>query len=241
MNPLAKTEGCAPLFSLFEAAESLFQHISRLPPYETALSLLARHAPRVSCVQVGANDGETGDALRRYIANSAWTGLLIEPHPEAFASLQRLYVNAGDRIKLVNKAITQHQATVELLEPDTRFGSQTATIVPDSGWAKSCPIKRTFQVEGIPLSTLLKEHDMQRVDVLQIDVEGYDFEAMTTLDFSVTRPSLISYEDRHFFPPKKRTEVVNFLRERGYKVLTGLPPDDTLAIDEDAFLALLGP
>ncbi len=238
---MTSSEATHALFSLFRTAESLSEVVYHSRPYKLALDLLASCARRVTFVQVGANDGSSGDPLRPCIVDSDWTGLLIEPHPEAFSALQRLYEGAGNRIKLVNKAITQHQAMVDLLEPDTRFGSRTATIVPNSGWARNCPIKRRFQVDGIPLSALLREHEMQRVDVLQIDVEGYDFEAMTTLDFSVTRPSLISYEDRHFFPPKKRTEAVNFLRAKGYKVLTGLPPDDTLAIDEEAFHRLVRP
>ncbi len=94
-------------------------------------------------------------------------------------------------------------------------------------------------MEGIPLGMLLSECHVRRVDLLQIDVEGYDFEVLLSLDFSSVRPSLIRYEDRHFFPPRKRSEAVHFLRNLGYKVLPGLPPDDTLAIDKSAFCSFL--
>ena len=229
----------AALLSLFDAYEQLTDSIREAQPYDLALRLLDHVVKEVSFVQVGANDGQTGDRLRRYIARSKWTGVMIEPHPEAFSKLERLYQDSRDRITLVNKAVTAESRTVELLEPETRFGSLTASISKDCGWARHARIKRTFQVDGIPLSSLLKEHGLCRVDLLQIDVEGYDFEVLMTMDLDMLRPSLISYEDRHFFPPGKRAEAVKYLRDRGYKVLVGMPPQDTLAVDEKALRALL--
>jgi len=229
----------AALLSLFDTYEQLTDSIVSTQPYDLALGLLDQVVKEVSFVQVGANDGQTGDRLRRFVANSKWTGIMIEPHPEAFSKLESLYKDARDRITLINKAVTMQVGVVELLEPETRFGSLTASISKDCGWAGNARIKRTFQVDGIPLSNLLKENGVRRVDLLQIDVEGCDFEVLMTLDLDVLRPALISYEDRHFFPPGKRTEAVKYLRDRGYKVLVGMPPQDTLAVDEKALRALL--
>jgi len=223
---------------MFEAAERLSKAVTRTSPYRMALDLLKARVPEVHFVQIGANDGQN-DVLRRYVAESRWTGVMVEPHPEAFAALRQLYEKDTDRIKLVNMAITLNPSDVELFEPETRFGSRTSTILVDSGWASRSPIKRSFRVKGAPLSDLLSAHDIHRVDLLQIDVAGHDYEVLMSLDLSRTRPSLIRYEDRHFFPPKKRTEAVRYLRKWGYKVLVGLPPDDPLAIDEASFRRLL--
>lgn len=241
MTPEQPHKQISELLSLFEAAEHLSTAVARASPYRLALDLLNKTAEGVHFVQIGANDGQTDDALRPFAARSNWTGLMVEPHPEAFAALESLYKSESERVKLVNKAITSSPGKFELFEPATQFGTRTSTLVRDSGWAAGCEIKRSFQVEGVPLSALLEDYGMRRVDVLQIDAEGYDFEILKSLDLSIIRPTLISYEDRHFFPPKKRTEAVRYLRQRGYKVLTGLPPDDTLALDEIAFRAMVGP
>jgi hypothetical protein len=49
-------------------------------------------------------------------------------------------------------------------------------------------------VQCISLNSLLKEHQVTKVDLLQIDTEGYDLEIILNLDFKVIKPKIIHFE-----------------------------------------------
>lgn len=160
--------------SMFQTAEVLSKQVRESPPYDALLSLLDQALERVHFVQVGAHDGTSNDRLWPFITRKHWTGMMVEPHPDSFRSLQMLCANDFPRLTIVNKAITNRKGAVTLIEPDTPFGSQTATIEPSSGWARYRPSKRTFTVDGITLAELLAQHSVDRIDVLQIDTEGHE-------------------------------------------------------------------
>ena len=45
--------------------------------------------------------------------------------------------------------------------------------------------------------TLLDRHHVKKIDLLQIDVEGYDYELLKSFNFERIKPQLIRYEHRH--------------------------------------------
>src|SRR3954468_10330611 len=45
----------------------------------------------VAFLQIGANDGVTGDPIRAFVTRYGWHGVCLEPQPEAFARLQATY------------------------------------------------------------------------------------------------------------------------------------------------------
>jgi len=49
-------------------------------------------------------------------------------------------------------------------------------------------------VTCITFDMLLARHGLTRVDLLQIDAEGYDYEILRTIDFARVRPAVINYE-----------------------------------------------
>ena len=58
-------------------------------------------------MQIGAYDGVSGDPLRSLVLNNTnWSGVLVEPQPDAFAKLQRNYSKQAARLKFVNAAIS---------------------------------------------------------------------------------------------------------------------------------------
>lgn len=50
------------------------------------------------------------------------------------------------------------------------------------------------RVQCITFDDLLHRHQIQRIDFLQIDAEGYDYEIIRTIDFDRVRPTIINYE-----------------------------------------------
>src|SRR4029453_1473130 len=78
-----------------------------------------------------------------------------------------------------------------------------------------------FIAETVPcitFDTLLRRHRVTRVDLLQIDAEGYDFEILKLVDLQNLRPAMIRYEHRHLMPRDKHACRI-YLEQHGYRIL----------------------
>lgn len=75
---------------------------------------------------------------------------------------------------------------------------------------------------GVP--ELLTSHGLTRLDLLQIDVEGFDAEVIRMIDFSRVRPGIIKYEswDRAADAELERMPAAQgyMLRRNGHDVIT---------------------
>ncbi len=77
------------------------------------------------------------------------------------------------------------------------------------------------------LQQLLDRHQIEHLDLLQIDAEGYDFEILQTLDFSKTKPTFINYE--RVLLQENEPACRRLLSDQGY-MLMDWGEKDTLAI-----------
>jgi hypothetical protein len=73
-------------------------------------------------------------------------------------------------------------------------------------------------VQCVTFDTLLDRHKVDRIDLLQIDVEGYDYELLKMFDFERIQPKLICYEHLHLKLSDKNA-CKKYLTENGYKTL----------------------
>lgn len=111
------------------------------------------------------------------------------------------------------------------------------------GLGSFCPSKTTlrtlesddFSVEEVNCITMMglfEKHDIAKMDLLQIDVEGYDYEVIELIDFDAIKPVIIRYEHCNLgFIEKKR--AMRKLRKLGYKLI--VEEHDTAAILRDRF------
>jgi FkbM family methyltransferase len=81
-------------------------------------------------------------------------------------------------------------------------------------------IEAVRRVRCAPLSQILREHDVSPVDLLTIDAEGYDFEVLQTLDWTVTRPHVVLIEQfSRDMEGLVGTETHRYLHDRGYRLI----------------------
>jgi hypothetical protein len=73
---------------------------------------------------------------------------------------------------------------------------------------------------------LLAETGLRHVDLLQIDVEGWDYEILKMVDFTRMKPAIINYEHAHL-NPDDWDAAVGLLVRNGYRV--GIGQYDTVA------------
>jgi len=81
-------------------------------------------------------------------------------------------------------------------------------------------VERVVRVRCAPLAMLLREHDIGPIDLLTIDAEGYDFEVLQTLDWSVSRPRVVLTEQfSRDLDELMRSDSHRYLRERNYHLV----------------------
>ena len=78
-------------------------------------------------VQIGANNGISADPIRPYVLKYHWRGVLVEPHPAAFARLVENY-RAEPQLVFENAAIAEHDGVTALFTPKPTPGLVDLTL-----------------------------------------------------------------------------------------------------------------
>jgi FkbM family methyltransferase len=206
-----------------------------------SLSLVLAHhlqkQPDVAFLQIGAFDGRQSDPLYQFITRHHWRGVLVEPMPDAFARLQEAY-RGEPQVQLRNVAIARENGTRNLyhLRRDApglpTWAPMLASFDRDVVLRHGAQIPHisdlieTTEVRCLTLSTLLAETGLRQIDLLQIDVEGWDFEVLKMVDFTQIKPAIINYEHAHL-NADDWDSAVGLLVRNGYRV--GIGPFDTVA------------
>jgi FkbM family methyltransferase len=151
--------------------------------------LMTPDFPRV-VVDVGANDGFYGSNSFPFVARG-WRAILIEPHPEAFAQLQKLH-QGRTNVTGLNLACAGERGTLPLfLGKDP----STSTLSDDPELLKT-RTRDTILVSVERLSDVLAAQKISPdIGLLSVDAEGMDLEVLQGLDFSYWRPRIIITED----------------------------------------------
>lgn len=185
-------------------------------------------------VQIGAFDGTSfGDAMHDYFADSRFQGVLVEPQPAVFSRLKETY-KGNEQVRLENAAIAHEDGEVDLYTvdvgqpdlPDWLEGCASLSKEPILKFENEFPNLRehmhVLKIPALTLGSLLNKYEQQTVDLLQIDVEGFDFEVIKMVDYENFKPAIIRFENEHL-SPEMREECYDFLMERGYKIAIERP------------------
>jgi FkbM family methyltransferase len=207
------------------------------PECDRVLELFARTFPSAAVLQIGANDGATGDPLARWFDQTQWSGVLVEPIPHLAASLANRYAARKD-VVVERSAVGENDGEARMFRIADSPGAP-AWHQQLASFDRSVLLKHRAAIPGIDsliaeetvpvasVKTLLARHDMSRIDLLVIDTEGYDWRILRQFDLNSTRPVAILFEHQHLSPTEK-TEAYEFLSRRGYS-WREVPEGDTLA------------
>ena len=189
-------------------------------------------------LQVGANDGTSGDPVADLIRAYRLPSLLVEPLHEAF---RRLQVNYSDQqqVRLENCAV----AEVDGIKPLWRvvgdsvpaWASQWASFERGVVERNSRSLKCAYHIESVNVPTmtiasLLAKHGVEDLGLLQIDTEGYDDHILQMVFDARQLPQIISYEYAHL-TTDRRNRAMKLLTERGYR--TCRVGRDVIAVNTD--------
>lgn len=167
---------------------------------------LARHINTRNGVfiEAGANDGYVQSNTYYLEKMRGWTGLLVEPIPDLYKEAKRnrarsivcnyalvpfelegtkIELNYGNLMSFVTGALGGADA-------DAAHMQKAKRIDPAAGSYK-------ITVNGVSLSSLIDKYGIQKIDLLSLDVEGFEVSALRGLDFARHRPKWICVEARN--------------------------------------------
>jgi FkbM family methyltransferase len=130
---------------------------------------------------------------------AGWHGLAIDPNP-LLAPLFKLF---RPRDTFVCAGIGEGTMSYHVYKQGAWNGFKE---VDRSTLLKKYPVKLSN------LSTILKQHGVTKIDLLNVDVEGLDFAVVRSHDWSI-KPSVLVIETATGSP------IQAFLEEKGYKVV----------------------
>ena len=172
-------------------------------------------------LQIGGMN-TSSDPLNPSVRKYGWKGILVEPLPDMMQRLKANYANRPDLI-FENVAITEQDETRVLYRilpeavntaglPAWTLGM--STFVPGK-LDQFKPHVTEQPVTCLTLNSLLKKHNPEKIDVLQIDTEGYDFKILRQFDFARYQPAIINMEYVNLSSSEKE-ECQALLHKNGY-------------------------
>jgi FkbM family methyltransferase len=172
-------------------------------------------------VDIGACDGITLSNSRHLIQNLSWRGILVEPHPVFFESLQTLY-NDNKLVELYNVGCFDENTQVDFYIFADGIDSCGSTISLNFKHRMIDLYGDKFQEFPIKIQTItLRELLLNRgkVDFLSIDCEGVDMQVLKSNNWLTNRPSLICVE--HSMDKKELYEFMNEIKYSYYDQTDG--------------------
>ena len=190
--------------------------------FDLVVHRLIADRPDLFFVQIGAHDGKDDDPLRQYVTKHHWKGILVEPQPDMFAKLTQNYRDEP-QLAFEQAAVANFDGAMTLYRPSG----------PARGSADTC--RATFNrellrkqlgynvsidelsVPAITITTLLAKHGVQRLDLLQLDTEGFDYEIIKMVAAANVKPTLLHFEHL-LLSDADRQQCYADLTRQGYRL-----------------------
>ncbi len=187
-------------------------------------------------VQVGAFDGQTNDPIHDLVVEHGWRGILAEPQRRHFEALERTYAG-NERVSLRNVALAHESGTRAFYRVGEDPGAppwvpQLASFDVETilrhefAYPRLRELIVADEVQTLSLEDLLAGAEVSRVDVFQIDAEGYDAEIVRMIDLERWQPAIVHFEHDHLSPADHEA-AMRHLTDSGYRL--AIKRYDTLA------------
>lgn len=169
--------------------------------------------------EVGSRDGRDGVELAQRISDGQidWNNIvLFECNPPQQEVIKQSYPEST----LITEAISDKKGVVEFMQihGDKNFvGSSTMNTKRNDSWIKETSI---IKVPTRRLDDVVKQlgHDNAEIDVMKIDIEGYTYEALSSLGKHLRNVRVFHLETEPEGYARKYTnlDVTLFMQENGY-------------------------
>lgn len=185
------------------------------------LDKYSRSKDEVFTLQIGANDGFNHDPIHKFIKRDKWSGVLVEPQKYVHDTFLKKLHHKSDKIQTINAALGEQDGIMPIYKISftnerwatglTSFIKQALVEKVDDGSIDILANKKGIetpksksdyiaeeQIEVIGASTLKNKFKINKVDVLMIDTEGFDYEVIKMLSKVEIKTEVIIFEHSHF-------------------------------------------
>ncbi|RKD12414.1 hypothetical protein BCY91_12245 [Pelobium manganitolerans] len=202
---------------------------------------LSKRKPGISILQLGANDGVNNDPYFDLIKKYNWHGILVEPQPNVFKRLLANYENRNHHLNFANYAVSDKKGVKTMFYLDvpnqtwadglTSFSKSNILAHIDNGYIEQqlsesgfhfnkeeqLKLIKEIQIECKTVEDIMKDNGLQQVDIIAMDLEGYDHVIVNNLNLNRLTPEIVVYESKYVdFELYKR--AVKHLRKYNYTV-----------------------
>lgn len=180
-------------------------------------------------VEAGANDGFTQSNTYYFERFLDWHGILIEPIPELYQKC----VSERPGSEVFNCALVSSDYQGETVQ--MRYSNLMSLVrgAQKSEVADLDHVYRGMEIQGLEetydivvpartLTSILNEVGVEEIDLLSLDVEGYEMNALKGLDLDRYPPKYMVIEARF------REEIEAHVSRHGYEVVDELSAQDVL-------------
>lgn len=180
------------------------------PPFNICWKAVGHPGP--TYVDLGCSHPEN-KSLTALFRELGWRGLAIDANPDYAQD----WADAGFGSHFVC-AVLSDQPTARFVTHDNCFTSRISDL-PENDHPEKWGIKSIEERSTVPLNHLLDVHEIGKIDLLTIDLEGHEFAVLKTLDFEKHSPAWIIAE---YVTAEVGVDprVAQFLtQEKGYEVM----------------------
>lgn len=178
-------------------------------------------------IQIGANDGVRFDPIHEIVTVLKLKGLALEPINEYFSELAITYKNTN--VLPINKALYSSITTIPMYKASKSAYTKSecskgiASLNPDHHLKSGVESTEIIEemVSTITFDALIDEYQITKVDLLQIDTEGYDYDIIKMIPFDKIKPSIIIFEHGicdQVMSPGQLSELISLLVTKGYQL-----------------------
>jgi FkbM family methyltransferase len=183
-------------------------------------------------LKIGANDGISHDPLGTLLLTDArYRGLLVEPIPMNAAMLRTNYGTCG-RFTIEQAAVAAASGPVNMYYVDESALKLIGAANPN--WVRCvasldrlhvlkhlapemhAAVKETL-VECLAVNALLSRNNIQKIDLLHIDAEGFDYVILRQFDFTTFHSRIVLFEHTQQSSQDRRA-AKTMMELAGYKV-----------------------
>lgn len=163
------------------------------------------------------------------------TGVNIEPDPDLIASIK----NKRKKDITLSVGINKEKALLDFYVMETStlntFSKETAESYSNDERFGKPKIKAIIKIPLVPINDILQEYFLSNNNYfISIDVEGLDYEILSSIDFEKFRPAVICIETDSFLKSLMLNKCTNFLKDVLYSSY-GENSINTIFIDSTRF------
>jgi FkbM family methyltransferase len=175
---------------------------------------------------IGANDGVMADHLYDHARRFRWRGVAVEPVPAFYRALQLHY--KGLPVSALNIAVHHEARSMKLYYVDPVRGQalpawargvgsfdRDQVVQATSGLGDVTDLITSIDVPCRTLDEIVSESALPRVDIVVVDVEGYDHEVVRRIRFDAWKTHTVIFEYKHI-PDGVLAELQDMLRSNGF-------------------------